>query len=100
MDALPLSSITSSTRLGNIIGMSSKLDNPSNGHYPQWNNSDQESNGHLEKSESSGDVISAILRSKGPPNLPDPSLDLEGDEEKGPPNPPPKSSKRPILPLN
>jgi hypothetical protein len=64
----------------------------------KWNDSDQESDGHSEKSYSSGEVISAVLRSKGPPNLPDPSSDSEGDEEKGPPKPSPKYSKRLITP--
>ena len=101
LDTSPLSSITSSTRLENIIGASSKLDNISKCHYPpqkKWNDSDQESNSHLEKYESLREIISAVLRSKGPPNLPDPSWDSEGNEEKGPPKPPPKSSKRPIAP--
>ena len=100
-NAPPLSLITSSTRLGNIIGVSSKLDNPSKGCYPpwkKWNPSDQESDGHLKKSESSREVISTVLRSKRPPNSPNFSSDLEGNEEKGPHKPPPKSSKRPITP--
>ena len=98
-DAPPLSSITSSMRLENIIGASSKLDKPSKGCYPpqqKWNDSDQESDGHSERSESSREVISAILRSKRSPNSPNPSSDSKGNEEKGPPRPPPKSSRRPI----
>ena len=52
----------------------------------------------MEKSEYLREIISAVLRSKGPHNLPNPSWDLEGNEEKGPPKPPPKSSKRLIAP--
>ena len=99
-EAQPISSITSSTRLGAIIATASSTPEETSGNrYPArqaWNTSGNDSDNPFDEQDSSDEIVSTIQRPKGPPNPPSDSSDSdESNADKGPPKIPPRSSKRP-----
>ena len=100
----PISSVTSSTRLGAMItGASAGLKNSSVAQYPprkSWNVSEDESDNPFIKTDSSEEPKPSqdVRRPGGPPSSSGSSSD--SDEEGDPPKLPPRSSKRlPAIPI-
>ena len=97
-EAQPISSITSSTRLGAIIATTSSAPEETSGNqYPAhqvWNTSGNDSDNPFNEQDSSDEIVSTVQRPKGPPNPPSDSSDSdESNADKGPPKIPPRSSK-------
>lgn len=97
LEALPISSITSSTRLGTIVGTAlAVLKESSKDFYPPqqaWNISKNDSDDPFNDQDSSEEIISTVRRPKRPPTPLSDSCDLDGsgpDRNGGPP----QSSKR------
>jgi len=100
LEAQPISSITSSTRLGTIIATTSAAPEKTSGNWyppPQaWNTSGNNSDNPFDEQDSSDEIVSTIQRPKGPPNLPSDSSDSDkSNVDRGPPKIPLRLSKRP-----
>ena len=100
-EAPPISSITSSTRLGAIINTASAAPKESaKDRYPPrqaWNVSKNDSDDPFNEPDSPEEIISIVRGPKGPPNPPSDSSDSDdGSTDRGPPKIPPRSTKRPL----
>ena len=94
--AVPISSLTSSVRLGTMLSEGpEKTDKEKYPPRQGWKHPKEKGKDPFADSDSPREIISTILRSKKPADPPSNGSDLDDSEDGKPPKLPPQSSERP-----